>query len=147
MNLNSRGNAVLLCALLLLPIAFSVQAEGQPTAPSITTAWTDDEGSGIRHAYTLTFADQEAYEVNVSLDHRRDGVALANEALITWQVENDLRTADIEFNTSLQWGDEIELLATITSMNGVALEQPVSTSRELTVGTWNQPMALSLIHI
>jgi hypothetical protein len=83
MNLNSRGNAILLCALLLLPIAFSVQAEGQPTAPSITTNWTDDGTSGIRHAYTLTFADQEAYQVSVSLDHRRDGVALAYEALIT----------------------------------------------------------------
>jgi len=141
MNLNSRGNAILLCALLLLPIAFSVQAEGQPTAPSITTNWTDDGTSGVRHAYTLTFADQEAYEVNVSLDHRRDGAALAYEALITWEMENDVRTADVEFNTTLQWGDEIELLATITSMNGVELEQPVSTSRELTVGTWNQPMA------
>ncbi|MDA8838276.1 hypothetical protein N9N26_03370, partial [Candidatus Poseidoniales archaeon] len=52
MNLNSRGNAILLCALLLLPIAFSVQAEGQPTAPSITTDWTDDGTSGVRHAYT-----------------------------------------------------------------------------------------------
>ena len=141
MNINAKGIALALCVLMLLPLAVNVQAEAQPIAPSITTAWTDDGASGIRHAYTLTFADEEAYELNISLDHQRSGEVLAYETFVTWSVEDNLRVADIEFNTTLEWGDEIEVSALVTSMNGQALENDLRSTRSLTVGTWNQPMA------
>ena len=140
MNINAKGIALALCVLMLLPLAVNVQAEAQPIAPSITTAWTDDGASGIRHAYTLTFADEEAYELNISLDHQRSGEVLAYETFVTWSVEDNLRVADIEFNTTLEWGDEIEVSALVTSMNGQALENDLRSTRSLTVGTWNQPM-------
>ena len=141
MNINAKGIALALCVLMLLPLAVNAQAEAQPIAPSITTAWTDDGASGIRHAYTLTFADEEAYELNISLDHQRSGEVLAYETFVTWSVEDNLRVADIEFNTTLEWGDEIEVSALVTTMNGQALENDLRSTRSLTVGTWNQPMA------
>ena len=141
MNINAKGIALALCVLMLLPLAVHAQAEAQPIAPSITTAWTDDGSSGIRHAYTLTFADDEAYELNLSLNHQRNGDILAYETFVTWSLEENLRVADVEFNTTLEWGDEIEVSALVTSMNGQALENDLRSTRSLTVGTWNQPMA------
>jgi len=64
MNIEPRTRAFVLCLMLVLPLMASAQAEGQPSAPSITTSWTDDGASGVRHAYTLTFANDDAYEIN-----------------------------------------------------------------------------------
>ena len=141
MNSGRRRCALMLCLVLLAPLAGIAQADGQPVAPSITTSWTEDGNAGINHAYTLTFADDDAYEIEVNLTHMRSQAALANEAFTTWSSVDGHRIADIVFNTSLQWGDEITLEIDITGWNGEALLEPVHASRSLTVGTWNQPMA------
>lgn len=141
MTLNRRGCAIALCLVLLLPIATVAQAEEQPIAPSISTAWTEDGSSGIRHAYTLTFSDEASYEVSITLDHRRNGVALAYESFIVWAIIDDARVADVEFNTSLEWGDEVTIGVEVTGMDGATLDEALTASRTLTVGTWNQPMA------
>ena len=131
----------MLCLVLLAPLAGIAQADGQPVAPSITTSWTENGNADINHAYTLTFADDDAYEIEVNLTHMRNEAALANEAFTTWSSVDGHRIADIVFNTSLQWGDEITLEIDIIGWNGDALLEPVHASRSLTVGTWNQPMA------
>lgn len=141
MNIEPRTRAFVLCLMLVLPLMASAHAEGQPSAPSITTSWTDDGASGVRHAYTLTFANDDAYEISVDLNHASDGQVLTYETFTTWSVSEDVRTADIEFNTTLSWGDEIEVTVDVIGWNGETLAEPISTSRSLTVGTWNQPMA------
>ncbi|MEJ6715483.1 MAG: hypothetical protein QNL20_00225, partial [Euryarchaeota archaeon] len=141
MNIEPRTRAFVLCLILVLPLMASAHAEGQPSAPSITTSWTDDGASSVRHAYTLTFANDDAYEISVDLNHARYGQVLTYETFTTWSVSEDVRTADIEFNTTLSWGDEIEVTVDVIGWNGETLAEPISTSRSLTVGTWNQPMA------
>jgi len=131
----------MLCLMLLLPLVASAQADGQPVAPSITTSWTDDGNGGVNHAYTLTFSDEDAYEINVELNHVRNEVPLENEGFIAWSINDDRRTAEVTFNTSIQWADELELIVDVIGWNGETLAQPVTASRSLTVGTWNQPMA------
>jgi hypothetical protein len=141
MNLEPRTLAFALCFVLVFPLIASVQADGQPTPPNITTAWIDDGNGGVLHAYKVTFADEDAYEFSVELNHVRGDQTLEYETFTTWSIEEQKRTALIEFNTSLQWADEVELNIDVTGWKGVALEEIVSASRTLTVGTWNQPMA------
>ena len=141
MNSGLRLRASMLCLMLLLPLVASAQADGQPVAPSITTSWTDDGNGGVNHAYTLTFSDEDAYEINVELNHVRNEVPLENEGFIAWSINDDRRTAEVTFNTSIQWADELELIVDVIGWNGETLDQPVTASRSLTVGTWNQPMA------
>ena len=141
MNSGPRLRASMLCLMLLLPLVASAQADGQPVAPSITTSWTDDGNGGVNHAYTLTFSDEDAYEINVELNHVRNEVPLENEGFIAWSINDDRRTAEVTFNTSIQWADELELIVDVIGWNGETLAQPVTASRSLTVGTWNQPMA------
>lgn len=141
MNLKRRTLALSLCFMLLLPVVASAQADDQPPAPSITTAWVDDGQGGVLHAYTLKFADDDAYEISVQLNQLRNGSLLPYEAFTSWAVVDNIRTADIQFNTSLAWGDEIDLNIDVIGWNGDALDEAVSVSRSLTVGTWNQPMA------
>ena len=50
------------------------------------------------------------------------------------------RTARLTFDTALQWGDSIDLGVTITDHDGTT-GLDLETSRTLTVGRWNQPMA------
>ena len=141
MNRGQRLRASMLCLMLLLPLVASAQADGQPVAPSITTSWTDDGSGGINHAYTLTFSDEEAYEIDVELNHVRNEVPLENEAFIAWSINDDRRTAEVTFNTSLEWADQLELSVDVIGWNGETLAEPVTASRSLTVGTWNQPMS------
>lgn len=141
MNLKRRTLALSLCLMLLLPVIASAQADGQPIPPSITTAWSDDGQGGVLHAYSVTFADDGAYEISVDLNHMRNGTLLPYEVFTSWSVEDDTRIADIQFNTSLAWGDEIDLNIDVIGWNGDSLDEAVSASRSLTVGTWNQPMA------
>ena len=93
------------------------------------------------HAYSVTFADDGAYEISVDLNHLRNDTLLPYEVFTSWSVEEDTRIANIQFNTSLAWGDEIDLNIDVIGWNGDSLDEAVSASRSLTVGTWNQPMA------
>lgn len=137
MNLKRRTLALSLCLMLLLPVIASAQADGQPIPPSITTAWSDDGQGGVLHAYSVTFADDGAYEISVDLNHMRNGTLLPYEVFTSWSVEDETRIADIQFNTSLAWGDEIDLNIDVIGWNGDSLDEAVSASRSLTVGTWN----------
>ena len=102
MNSGRRRCALMLCLVLLAPLAGIAQADGQPVAPSITTSWTENGNAGINHAYTLTFADDDAYEIEVNLTHMRNQAPLANEVFTTWSSVDGHRIADLVFNTSLQ---------------------------------------------
>ena len=120
----------------LLPV--SAQDNASPTV-QITTHWVDGTGVENPHAYLLTFSDNGTYGIDIELLHERDGVALPNTHTVSWDSKDGFRTALLNFNTSLAWGDSVELTVLITEHNGVTgLE--VEASRNFVVGLWNQPM-------
>lgn len=120
----------------LLPV--SAQDNASPTV-QITTHWVDGTGVENPHAYLLTFSDNGTYGIDIELLHERDGVALPNTHTVSWDSKDGFRTALLNFNTSLAWGDSVELTVLITEHNGVTgLE--VEASRNFVVGLWNQPL-------
>ena len=120
----------------LLPV--SAQDNASPTV-QITTHWVDGTGVENPNAYLLTFSDNGTYGIDIELLHERDGVALPNTHTVSWDSKDGFRTALLNFNTSLAWGDSVELTVLITEHNGVTgLE--VEASRNFVVGLWNQPL-------
>lgn len=120
----------------LLPV--SAQDNALPTV-QITTHWVDGTGAENPHAYLLTFSDNGTYGIDVELLHERNGVALPNTHTVSWDNKDGFRTALLNFNTSLAWGDSVALTVLITEHNAV-LGLEVETSRNFVVGLWNQPM-------
>lgn len=138
MNTMRRGLClVILCMFILSTVP--IQAE-ESTSPSvmIATHWLPSDGAANDHAYLLTFSDNGSYGMDISMLHQRNQVALETDHQIEWGHENGLRTAMLTFNTSLQWGDTIDLGVDITSHNTMPIT--VSTERSMVVGVWNQPM-------
>ena len=138
--IHRRRLASLCFAALLLGSLLPVSAEdnASPTV-QITTHWVDGTGVENPHAYLLTFSDNGTYGIDVELLHERNGVALPNTHTVSWDSTDGFRTALLNFNTSLAWGDSVELTVLITEHNGVSgLE--VEASRNFVVGLWNQPM-------
>lgn len=133
--------AIVLFAMMVLPLVVSVSAEEQPAAPTITTSWLKGDSGLNEHAYMLTFADNGSYQIEVDVTHRSNGENLQNDVFISWSSDDGQRTARAVANTSLSWGDEIHVSVTVMSWDGVALSEPLETTRSFTVGTWNQPMA------
>ena len=130
--------AISLCAVLLLS-TLPVHADEAPEVGlEINTHWTENGNGEIAHAYMLTFTDNASYQVNLSIQHVRNGVALASDHVLSWGHENGVRTALATFNTSLVWGDHVTLDAHITSRDGTPVD--AVQSRAFTVGVWNQPM-------
>ena len=127
-----------LCVLLLgsfIPIA--AQATSSPSV-TISTHWLGSGGGENAHAYLLTFSDNGTYELELSLQHLRNGSLLPSTHTIVWGSQEEVRTALLTFNTSLEWGDEVLLSVTILTHNASPVN--VVTERAFVVGLWNQPM-------
>ena len=128
---------VLIMAVSLIPAG--VQADELPSV-NITTDWVGDGPTDVEHAYVLTFSDNGSYGLDIDLRHERGGALLASNHSIVWDSMGGARTARLTFDTALQWGDSIDLSVTITDHDGTT-GLDLETSRILTVGRWNQPMA------
>ena len=128
---------VLIMAVSLIPAG--VQADELPSV-NITTDWVGDGPTDVEHAYVLTFSDNGSYGLDIDLRHERGGALLASNHSIVWDSMDGARTARLTFDTALQWGDSIDLSVTITDHDGTT-GLDLETSRILTVGRWNQPMA------
>ena len=85
---------------------------------AITTNWVDDGSTGTQHAYTLTFSDNGTYGVEVDMVHQRDGTVLASSHNLAWDSAAGVRTALLTFDTTLAWGDIVDLTVTITDHDG-----------------------------
>ena len=141
MSMRKPTVALVLVAMMVLPIAITASADEQPLPPTINTSWLKGMDGLNEHAYTVTFEDNGSYQSNISVTHLRGGQTLENTVFTTWSSVEGKRVARIVTNTSLEWGDEITVSVSITSWNGNALQQPLESDRSFTVGTWNQPMA------
>lgn len=141
MSMRKPALAIMLFTMMLLPLVYTATAEGQPTPPTINTSWIKGDNGLNEHAYTVTFADNGSYQIEVDITHLHDGEALANEVFISWSSIDEKRIARAVTNSTLSWGDEVTVTVSILSWDGTALTEPLETVRSFTVGTWNQPMA------
>ncbi|MEK9651926.1 MAG: hypothetical protein VW102_06985, partial [Poseidonia sp.] len=122
MNPSGRALAVTLCVLMLTSLAPVVAEHGDPVTVSITVHWTGEGSEANAHAYLLTFGDNGTYVVDVLLDHRRNGSALLASHSLEWGSTGGVRTALVTFNTSLQWGDEIDVVVSVIQHDGVPVD-------------------------
>ena len=139
--MNGRQRSLSLCLVVVLLSSFvplSVKAT-EPPSVSISTHWVGEGATETAHAYTLTFSDNGTFVIEVDMHHERQGAVLATAHTIAWGSDNGVRTALLTFNTSLAWGDTVDLSITITGHNDATGLQ-IESSRALTVGQWNQPM-------
>ena len=139
--MNTRGKCAPFCIVVLLMAAMVpalVQANDTPSV-QITTHWVGDGATDTAHAYLLTFSDNGTYGFDVDMVHERNATVLTSSHTLEWDSMNGLRTALLEFNTSLEWGDSIHLTITITD-HDEASDLSIDTTRSFVVGQWNQPM-------
>ena len=128
----------MMALLVATVLPLHVQADIAPSV-QINTHWVGQGATDVAHAYKLTFSDNGSYGFEVDMHHTHNGSQLETSHSITWGSEEGFRTALLEFNTSLSWGDEIELGITITDHNDVS-DLDHETVRSFVVGRWNQPM-------
>ena len=117
--MNTRRKLAPLCIMVLLVTSLvpaSVQADGAPSV-QITTHWIGDGTTDAAHAYLLTFSDNGTYGFDVDMVHQRNGSSLSTVHTMAWDSMDGVRTALLNFNTSLLWGDTVELTITITDHN------------------------------
>ena len=150
--MNTRRKLAPVCIMVLLVTSLvpaSVQANDTPSV-QITTHWVGDGLTDTAHAYLLTFSDNGSYGFDVDMIHMRNETPLPSTHTLAWDSMNGFRTALLEFNTSLVWGDSIDLTITITDHDAVS-GLSIDTTRAFTVGQWNQPMddheAVSYTHL
>lgn len=136
-----RLTSIVLLVLLLPLFSQFVTAEDYPSEPTITARWIADETGANVHSYRITFTDTSSYQVDSVVNHVRDGETLAVNIIQSWDLVDDYRILDLELNTSLAWGDTVEIIVTVTHYNGQELTDSLVVVREFEVGTWNQPMA------
>jgi len=139
MNRSQRTTSLLMALMFMIALVpAQAQADDTPTA-TIQVDWTQDGFDITRNAYRVIFGDNGTYGVDITLEHSRNGTLLPSSSTMEWKVIDDRRVADVQFNTSLEWGDELNVRVDIQTYNGA--ETDVLVERMLTVGRWNQPMA------
>ncbi len=109
------------------------------TEPQINTLWILDDDGDNAHAYRVTFSDNSSYEVDIDLEHFRNGSQIPTYLQQEWKSIDSKRVVDIFVNTTLQWGDEVHISVQVNSVDGQVIV-PVTGEREIIIGTWNQPM-------
>ena len=124
--------------LLASVLPLHVQANEHPSV-RITTHWVGQGTSDAPHAYLLTFSDNGSYGIEVDMEHTHNGSLLDTGHTMVWGSAEGVRTALLTFNTSLSWGDTIQLTVTITDHDD-ATDLDIETVRDVVVGLWNQPM-------
>lgn len=128
---------LMLLSCMLMPI---VTADNTPTQPEINTRWLPDQFGENVNSYRITFADDKSYQVDLTVNHERQGVSLEVETFQSWDIIDNVRILDLQLNTTLEWSDSISISASITDYDGQELVEPLVTTRQFEVGTWNQPM-------
>ena len=124
--------------LLASVLPLHVQANEHPSV-RITTHWVGQGTNDAPHAYLLTFSDNGSYGIEVDMEHTHNGSLLDTSHAMVWGSAEGVRTALLTFNTSLSWGDTIQLTVTITDHDD-ATDLDIETVRDFVVGLWNQPM-------
>ena len=132
-------SAIMITLLMLLsPLMASAQI---PTTgePEINALWILDENGNNAHAYRITFYDNASFDIELDIVHLRDGIQLDTYETMQWSSIDSRRVVDVFVNTSLEWGDQVTVTVDVNGVDGQIIPT-VTASREMDIGTWNQPM-------
>ena len=125
---------LIVCSPLFASAQISTAAE-----PQINVLWILDDSGNNAHAYRVTFADNASYDAEIEIHHERSGSMIPTYIQQEWKSVDSKRVVDILVNTTMQLSDEVHITVQINSVDGQPII-PVVAEREITIGTWNQPM-------
>ena len=125
---------LIVCSPLLVSAQITTADE-----PQINVLWILDDSGNNAHAYRVTFSDNASYEVDIEIDQIRNGSQIPTYFQQEWKSIDSNRVVDVYVNTTLMLGDEVHITVQINSVDGQIIV-PVIGEREITIGTWNQPM-------
>ena len=136
---NRITSAIILTLLMLLsPLTASAQIS-TTGEPEINALWILDENGNNAHAYRITFYDNSSFDIELDIVHLRDGIQLDTYEIMQWSSIDSRRVVDVFVNTSLEWGDQVTVTVDVNGVDGQIIPT-VTASREMDIGTWNQPM-------
>lgn len=136
---NRITSAIILTLLMLLsPLTASAQIS-TTGEPEINALWILDENGNNAHAYRITFYDNSSFDFELDIVHLRDGIQLDTYETMQWSSIDSRRVVDVFVNTSLEWGDQVTVTVDVNGVDGQIIPT-VTASREMDIGTWNQPM-------
>ncbi|MDG1550751.1 MAG: hypothetical protein P8Q95_03405 [Candidatus Poseidoniaceae archaeon] len=136
---NRITSAIILTLLMLLsPLTASAQIS-TTGEPEINALWILDENGNNAHAYRITFYDNSSFDIELDIVHLRDGIQLDTYETMQWSSIDSRRVVDVFVNTSLEWGDQVTVTVDVNGVDGQIIPT-VTASREMDIGTWNQPM-------
>ena len=124
--------------MLLSPLTASAQIS-TTGEPEINALWILDENGNNAHAYRITFYDNSSFDIELDIVHLRDGIQLETYETMQWSSIDSRRVVDVFVNTSLEWGDQVTVTVDVNEVDGQIIPT-VTSSREMDIGTWNQPM-------
>ena len=124
--------------MLLSPLTASAQIS-TTGEPEINALWILDENGNNAHAYRITFYDNSSFDIELDIVHLRDGTQLETYETMQWSSIDSRRVVDVFVNTSLEWGDQVTVTVDVNGVDGQIIPT-VTSSREMDIGTWNQPM-------
>ena len=132
-------STVVVSFLIVCSPLFASAQISTATEPQINVLWILDDSGNNAHAYRVTFADNASYDAEIEILHERSGSIIPTYIQQEWKSIDSKRVVDILVNTTMQLGDEVRITVQINSVNGQPII-PVVAEREITIGTWNQPM-------
>ena len=132
-------STIIVSFLIVCSPLFASAQISTTTEPQINVLWILDDNGENAHAYRITFSDNSSYDVDIDIEHLRNGSEIPTYLLQEWKSIDSKRVLDVVVNTTLQWGDEVFISVQVNSVNGNMIV-PVTGEREISLGTWNQPM-------
>ena len=138
--MSNRITSAIMLSLLMLLSPLTASAQISTTGePEINALWILDENGNNAHAYRITFYDNSSFDIELDIVHLRDGIQLETYETMQWSSIDSRRVVDVFVNTSLEWGDQVTVTVDVNGVDGQIIPT-VTASREMDIGTWNQPM-------
>ena len=138
--MSNRITSAIMITLLMLLSSLTVSAQLPTTGePEINALWILDDNGNNAHAYRITFSDNSSFDIELDINHIRNVAQLETYETMQWSSIDSRRVVDVFVNTSLEWGDQVTVTVDVNGVDGQIIPT-VTSSREMDIGTWNQPM-------
>lgn len=138
--MSNRITSAIMITLLMLLSSLTVSAQLPTTGePEINALWILDDNGNNAHAYRITFSDNSSFDIELDINHIRNGAQLETYETMQWSSIDSRRVVDVYVNTTLEWGDQVTVTVDVDGVNGQIIPT-VTAVREMDIGTWNQPM-------
>ena len=98
-------STIIVSFLIVCSPLFASAQISTTTEPQINVLWILDDNGENAHAYRITFSDNSSYDVDIDIEHLRNGSEIPTYLLQEWKSIDSKRVLDVVVNTTLQWGD------------------------------------------